>query len=187
MDNEQQQQQNDIYHFEQALAADLTQYLLSHHLIDAHLPDAPDLEQLWPTLAQAYLPDALREMNAYPVTTLGWMMYIGMAMARYWDDDWAVYSAVPGNLYEYMLRKTDYDHLDEYISSHVLMLSDADAEALSALVAECASRTLHALSHAPFEAGTPQAFRAFIAALHTLYRFGLFIELRTLGYHMTQL
>ena len=72
---------------EEKIRQDLYQYLLSRGKIDERMPECPDLEDKWPELAQAYLPDGIREFNAYPTVSLGWVMFIGMAMATYWDKD----------------------------------------------------------------------------------------------------
>ena len=32
---------------------------------DAHLPEAPDLEELWQKVGESYLPDAIREFAKY--------------------------------------------------------------------------------------------------------------------------
>lgn len=62
---------------------DLTQYLLSRGLIDEILPTTPDIADKWQQIAEAYLPDGIREFALYPTAALGWMMYIGMAIAKY--------------------------------------------------------------------------------------------------------
>ena len=36
------------------------------------------------------------------------------------------------------------------------------------------------------EAGSKEAFRTFVAALHQMYLMGIAVELRSLGYHMTK-
>ena len=61
---------------------DLTQYLLSRGLIDEILPTTPDIADKWQQIAEAYLPDGIREFALYPTAALGWMMYIGMAIAN---------------------------------------------------------------------------------------------------------
>lgn len=73
---------------------DLYQYLLSKNRVDEHLPEAPDLESLWSKIGESYLPDAMREFNKYPTVALGWIMFVGMALAKYWDTDWELYSKV---------------------------------------------------------------------------------------------
>ena len=40
---------------------DLTQYLLSRGLIDEILPTTPDIADKWQQIAEAYLPDGIRE------------------------------------------------------------------------------------------------------------------------------
>ena len=87
-------EENRTKEFEDTFHKDLASYLEAHDLIDKHFPEAPDIEALWATLGESYLPDALREWNHYPTVALGWMMYIGMAIAYYWDEDWERYSHV---------------------------------------------------------------------------------------------
>ena len=45
---------------EQLFHNDLHRYLSSIKLVDKRLPEAPDLEELWPKLAQSYMPDGVR-------------------------------------------------------------------------------------------------------------------------------
>ena len=99
---------------------DLTQYLLSRGLIDEILPTTPDIADKWQQIAEAYLPDGIREFALYPTAALGWMMYIGMAIAKYWDEDWELYNKVD-NLYLYLRDRIDYDHMDEYRLSRTLV------------------------------------------------------------------
>lgn len=170
--------------YEQIFKNDLKEYLLSHGKVDERLPEAPDLEALWLKIGQAYLPDGMREYNSYPTVALGWMMYTGMALAKYWDEDWEVYGKVE-NLYTYLLGKTDYDHLDDYIRGKVLQLTAEESKSLELLVGECASRTYSQIRRLRIEPSTNEAFHAFLAALHQMYLFGIAIELKTLGYRMT--
>ena len=72
--------------FENLLQKDLHQYLLSKNLIDSHLPECPDIENKWTEIGAAYLADGVREFNAYPTVSLGWCMFLGMAMAQFWDE-----------------------------------------------------------------------------------------------------
>ena len=65
--------------FETIFKDDLYQYLLSHNEVDERLPEAPDLDELWQKIAEAYIPDAIREFPNYPTVALGWIMYVGMA------------------------------------------------------------------------------------------------------------
>lgn len=63
--------ENNKINVEEIIKNDLYQYLTSKDLVDQHLPEAPDLEQLWAKVGESYLPDALREFNKYPTVSLG--------------------------------------------------------------------------------------------------------------------
>ncbi len=177
---------NNTHDIEQAFHNDLHRYLVSINKVDERFPDAPDIEEQWQKVGEAYLPDAMREFASYPTVALGWIMFVGMAVAKYWDDDWELYSKVP-NLYTYLRDRIDFDHLDDYVCQHVLLQDDAQHSATTRLVAECASRTYNNMLHLGLEPGTPETFRAFVAALHQMYIMGAAIELNALGYHMTKL
>lgn len=169
----------------QRVKDDLKQYLLRERQIDEILPSCPDVEELWKKIATSYLPDGIREFQAYPVSSLGWMMYIGMAVASYWDSDWEIYSKIE-DLYVYMRNKRGYDYLDEYIREEVLTLSETESQKLEKLIGECASRTNNLLCHAHIEPGTQQAFQAYTDSLEQLYLFGCAIQLHKMGYKMVK-
>lgn len=171
--------------FEQNIHEDLHRYLTSISEVDEHLPESPDIEMLWPKLAQSYIPDGLREYAAYPTVSLGWMMYIGMAVAVMWDTDWTTFSQ-RDNLYADLRDVRGYDALDEYVRQDVLRLEGEAYTQMERLVGECASRTDAQLRRAHIEPGTPAAFRAYVACLHQLYLMGAAVALRRLGYHMTK-
>lgn len=171
--------------FEQQIHDDLQRYLLAQNEIDAHFPSAPDLEELWPVVAQDYMPDGVREFAGYPTVSLGWMMYVGMAVAALWDADWQTYGQRP-HLYEDLRNVRGYDALDEYVREGVLNFSGDAYTALERLVGECASRTHALLRRAAHEPGTPEAFHAYVACLHQLYLHGVAVQLKRMGYRMTK-
>ena len=78
--------------FEDQLHQDLHQFLLSIEEVDKHLPECIDVEEKWEDMARAYIPDGIREFNSFPSASLGWMMYLGMAVAQLWDLEWATFS-----------------------------------------------------------------------------------------------
>ncbi len=170
--------------FEDVIRKDLHGYLHGIGKLDGRLPECPDVEAQWEPIAKAYLPDGVREFNGYPTVSLGWMMYIGIAVAKFWDTEWEIYSNV-SDLYVYIRDKRGYDNLDEYVRENVLMLSGDDYDAMEKLVGECASRVYNMLRHSGMEAGTPEAFRAYVSCLHQLYLMGVAMQLNRMGYHMT--
>ena len=100
--------------FEDKLHQDLHQFLQSMKEVDERLPECPDVEDKWEEIAKAYITDGIREFQTYPYASLGWMMYIGMAVAKMWDTEWDIYSKID-DLYAYMRDKRGYDSMDEYI------------------------------------------------------------------------
>lgn len=154
-------------------------------VIDMPMAECPDVEALWESIAEEYLPDGLREYGQYPNVSLGWMMFIGMAVAKRWDTDWDTYADQP-NKYATLRDVRGYDYMDEYIIEEVLQL-DADTQKhISALVADTAVRTDSLLRHSAIEAGTKEAFQAYVAALHQLYLMGMAVQLFHMGYRMTK-
>ena len=197
--------------FEDKLHQDLHQFLLSMNEIDVRMPECPDVEEKWESIAKAYIPDGIREFQEFPSASLGWMMYIGMAVAKLWDTEWEVmeqreqsdacidsaesqqnstggqiYSNLD-NLYVYLRDKRGYDSMDEYIREEVLQLTGVDYTALEKLVGECASRVYNALMHQRIEPGTKEAFNAYVSCLHQLYLMGVAMQLKRMGYHMTKM
>lgn len=165
---------------------DLHEYLLAHDLVDLRLPECPDVEQKWDETAMAYLPDGIREFNEFPMASLGWMMFVGMAISHMWDVDWQHYGGC-SDLYQQLRDARGYDSLDDHVMEDVLQLDEQARGKLSGIVAECAGRALSALSHCQAEPGSQEAFKAYVACLKQLYLMGMAMELKRLGYRMCKL
>lgn len=172
--------------FEDRVKEDLHQYLLSRQEIDEKLPEAPDIESKWDAIAQSYIPDGIREYGDYPTVSLGWMMYVGMGVAKLWDDDdWEIYSKIE-DLYAYMRDKGGYDVMDEYIRAGILGLGMPDYDTTEQLVQECAGRTYAMLRRENIEPGTKEAYFSYVDCLHQLYLMGSAVQLHRMGYHMVK-
>ena len=172
--------------FEDKLHQDLHQFLLMLREVDEHLPECPDVEEKWENIAKSYIPDGIREFGDYPTVSLGWMMYVGMAVAKLWDTEWEIYSELP-DLYVYIRDKRGYDCMDDYIREEILQLSGGEYVALEKMVGECAARVHNALTRQQIEPGTKEAFNAYVSSLHQLYLMGVAVQLRRMGYHMTKI
>ncbi len=172
--------------FENKLSKDLHQYLIAMGKVDERMPECPDVEEKWEPIAQSYLVDGIREFADYPTVSLGWMMYIGMAVAKYWDSEWEIYSKIE-DLYLYIRDKRGYDCMDEYVREEVLLLEGDDYDALEKLVGECASRAHNALLHQHLDPGSKEAFYGYVVCLHQLYLMGAAVQLKRMGYHMTKM
>ena len=171
---------------EEIIRKDLHQYLQHQGEVDEILPDAPDIEEKWEEIAQAYMPDGIREYTHYPNVSLGWMMYTGMAVACFWDKDWETYGALD-NLYTYLRDKRGFDYMDEYVRQDILGLKDKAYDDMEKLVGECAARTNHTLRRRSIEPGTREAFDAYVACLHQMYLMGAAVWLKRMGYKMSEM
>ncbi len=172
--------------FEERLLQDLYTHLKLHGEVDDMMPDAPDIEEKWVPVANAYLADGIREFQDYPLTSLGWMFYVGMAVAAMWDKDWVCYSQVE-DLYAMLRDVRGFDEMDEHIAQDWLGLDEKKQDDLSRLVGNLAARTYNYLMRAGLEPCTAQAMQAYMACLHQLYLMGACVQLHRMGYHMTAL
>ena len=171
--------------FSTTLLSNLHRFLVERGMVDERLPECPDVEGKWPIIAEAYLPDGIREFADYPVASLVWMMFIAMAVTKFWDQDWQKYDQVE-DLYALLRDARGYDHLDEYVLDEVLDLHGDAAEQMQTLVGDCAERVKRALFARDIEPGTVEAFKAYVACLQTMYHMGMAIQLKAMGYHMVK-
>ena len=86
-----------------------------------------------------------------------------------------------------MRDKRGFDSMDEYIREDVLLLQGIDYTVLEKVAGECASRVYNALMHQRYEPGTKEAFNGYVSCLHQLYLFGIAMQLKRMGYHMTKM
>ncbi|NPD80580.1 hypothetical protein HPS57_01090 [Prevotella sp. PINT] len=169
--------------FEEGIHKAVYLLLLRGNLIDERMPDMPDIDSQWESIATEYLPDGIREFQNYPLVSLGWMMYVGMAVAHLWDKDW-VKALGAGNLYTYMRSLRGYDLMDEAIREKVLNLKGEKYNAVEKIVGNCSQTALDILRKENIEPGTPMAFHAYLRTLKEMYRLGAATELFRLGYRM---
>ena len=99
---------NIVEKYHDTFESTLRSYLSERDLIDPVLPECDDVEQKWEQIATSFMPDALREFGDYPDAVLAWMMYLGMAVAKYWDVEWSIYDNIQ-DLYKYIREKRNYN------------------------------------------------------------------------------
>lgn len=152
-------------------------------LLNGQLLETPDITDKWHPMAAEYVADAIKEFAQYPTVALGWAMYIGMAVARYWDEDWQIYDALP-NLYLHIRDKRGFDYLDEVVRGDILGLKDEAFKTCEDQVRSCAQLALDQMRHEQIEAGSVMAFHVFARSIKVLYRIGAAVELRRSGYNL---
>lgn len=163
----------------------LLQYLRQENVVGERFPICPDVEDKWNAMLHAYLPDGVREFNEYPMVSLGWTMFLGMALAKFWDEDWEIYGALNTlSLYEGIRDKRGFDEMDEYILEDILKLDEEGCKKMTDIVAECASITNTVLRKESIEPGTKEALEAYMESLHQMYLMGMAVQLNAMGYKM---
>ena len=161
----------------------LLQYLRQEGAVGERFPICQDVEDKWENILNAYMPDGVREYNEYPMVSLGWIMFVGMAMAKYWDVDWEKY-ADKNDIYENLREKRGYDEMDEYILEEVLEFDEEKCKKVTDIVADCACITNTFLRNQNIEPGTKAAVEAYFECLHQLYLMGMAMQLNDMGYKM---
>lgn len=121
------QQEEYLNQFELNLTRTLIKVLTQQNRLSGTLLPSPDLDDKWEAIAEPYIADAVKEIATYPTVALGWMMYVGMAVAHLWDIDWSVYGNID-HLYEYLRDKRGFDRLDEYIRETTLGIRPTEPE-----------------------------------------------------------
>ncbi len=187
------QSENYLEKFEEKIRETMYSALLSKQLVDKRMPDMPDIDEQWMPVLKSYLPDGIREFAKYPLVSIGWMMYIGMAVAQLWDEDdeevaLSRLSVIvqDKNVYEYLRDQRGFDCLDEYVREDVLHHTGEEYKSDEKLVGDMAQMVNSMLRREGIEPGTPMAFRAYVNVLHQMYIMGAAMQLYRLGYRMTK-
>lgn len=167
--------------YEQNLTQKLVQLLTGWNRLNGELLASADLDELWNTLAEGYLPDGVREIAKYPTVSLGWMMYVGMAVAHLWDKDWDTLRKQP-DAYARLRAPRGFDAMDEHIMEDILKLKKEEVASAEEVVRTCATLALNQIRHEGVEPQSPMAFHIYVRSIHALYLVGISTELYRLGY-----
>lgn len=170
-----------IQQFEERLTQTLLRLCTAHDALGGTLLSTPDIDQHWQKLAPEYMADSVPQIQDYPVVSVAWAAYIGMAIAWGWDADWERMKRLS---YATLYGPRGYDDMDEHIVKDLLdlPLDGEEAKKLAELWRICGEQTVAAIRHEGIEPQSPMAFYVFAAACETMYRFGAAVELKRLGY-----
>ncbi|MCF0236233.1 MAG: hypothetical protein HUK09_05965 [Bacteroidaceae bacterium] len=182
------EQQQYLQQFQAQLTQQLLRLATDAKALEGQLLETADLEARWEDIAAAYLVDGVKEIADYPHVAVGWMVYVGMAMAQLWDTDWERVSQ-QSDLYALVRDPRGFDCLDEWVREDLLgMQRDGeDYRACENLVRALAQSTLDAIRHENVEPQSPLAFHIYTHSLHALFQIGIAIELFRLGYRYSKL
>jgi len=172
----------DIY--EDKLQDNLLKLASSLGMLGGTLLASDDIDEKWREFAPEFMQEAVKNFNAYPEFTLACSAYCGMAMAKYWDEDWGRNHS---RKFETLLGSRGFDNMDDHIVEDVLgkPLDSTEAGVLVKTM-ECITSSAYSfLRHSDIEAGTASAFHALARTCKVLYRIGEAMELKALGYSYT--
>lgn len=169
--------------FELSLTEKLIQLCRSNNYLEGVFPSTDDINGLWMKLAPEYLADAVGQVRDYPVVSVAWAAYMGMAVANGWDRDWAKTSQME---YSTLYGARRFDDMDEHIVSDILNipLASDEARALEDMVRRCGELTVDLIRHEQVEPQSALAYHIFVRASRAMYRVGAAMELKRLGYRM---
>lgn len=163
---------------------DLTRHLLEVCTGDGYLKgtllSSPDIDDAWMLYAPSFYGDAVRNFNEYPEYCLGCAGYLGMAVAHYWDKDWARHREDP---YESFQGERGFDDMDDHITDKILHERKCSVPAMQS----AAASAWHFLMREAPEPGTAEAYRLFLVTVEVMFQIGASIELCRLGYKLEKL
>ena len=170
---------------EARLQENLLRLCLSFGMTGDVLLSSDDIDGKWKEFAPEFMADAVKNFNSYPEFTLACAAFAGMAVAKFWDEDWGRHHGEP---YSVLLGSRGFDNMDDHIVADILGYEPGSAEA-GALVSfmECLSQSAwDFIRHSAIEAGTADAFHMLARAARVMFRTGAGIELKRLGYRFQQ-
>lgn len=167
--------------FELKLEEELLALCTSRKMLAGVLLSSEDMDAKWHDLAPNYVADAVKEVTNYPVVSVAWAGYLGMAVAKLWDEDWAKGQAMP---YANYYGERRFDDMDENIVKHILHLDleSEEAKRIEEILRACGEKTIDLIRYEQIEPQSVMAFHVFARSVKAMYRIGVALELYSLGY-----
>ena len=167
--------------FEQNLQKELLRLCTSYKMLDGVLLESDDLEERWHTIAPEYVADAVKEIKDYPLVSVAWSSYLGLAAAFEWDKDWEKYKDAP---YQSYYGPNGFDDMDEHITQKILGLSldNQVAKDFEDMIRRCAQTTVTFIRREEVQPQSEMAFYIYARAIKVMFRIGAAMELKRLGY-----
>lgn len=172
--------------FELGLLEKLTLLCRSYGKLKDIFPSSQDIDDFWQVMAPEYLADAVQQVRDYPVVSVAWASYFGMAVANGWDKDWKALMTTP---YNEFYGSRGFDDMDEHIVADILgiPLNTPQSQELEDMVRRCGELAIDLIRHEDVEPQSPLAYHIFARACRAMFRIGAAWELERLGYKMQPL
>lgn len=176
--------EENIYYqmFAEKLEQELLRLCTEMNLLKGSLLTTEDFDRKWKEFAPEYMADSVKEIALYPDAAVAWAGYAGMAVARWWHDDWKRYSTYP---YGKLHGKRGFDDMDEHILYDILGLKKGSGKArqLEEAMKRCATRAIGMIRHENIEPQSQRAFYVYAQTEKVMFRIGASLILHQLGYH----
>lgn len=169
--------------YESNLLQEMLRTCSSLGMLDRELLSSEDIDQKWKEWVPEYIAEALPEVNSYPEFAIACAGYAGMAVAKWWDEDWGRHH---GAKYESMHGSRGFDDMDEHIVQNILglALDSIEAKQIMNIMLCCAQKAITFIQHEHIEHQTVKAFHIFARTVKVMYKIGAAIQLRRLGYKL---
>lgn len=169
--------------YEQKLEAVLIDICRSKEFVEDQLIVVDELIDAWHKAAPEYVADAIPQIKEYPTVAIAWAGYFGMAVATLWDKQWEAY-ARRDELYTMFSAPRGFDSMDEYILEETMgiKLDSKEALELEDLMRNCAYAAVAMIRKECVEPQTKEAFHIFARSAKVLFKIGVAVRLKQLGY-----
>lgn len=172
--------------YEKNLTEALLRVCTSLGMLNGTLLETEDIDGKWKEYAPEYIAEALKEFNSYPEVAIAWAGYIGMAVAEFWDTDWAGHH---NDKYVSLHGTQGFDNMDDHIMVDILkhQLDSAEAKQLTLMMQTCAQQCINYMRHEEIEHQTTKAFHIFARTVRSMFKIGASIQLKQKGYRFEKL
>ena len=167
--------------FEAALRRELIKLCTEFEMMNGQLLRSEDIDAKWDEFARDYMIDAVHEFNEYPEVALAWAAFLGMGVARHWDEDWRRHAS---DTYASYYGSRGFDDMDDHIIRDVLgyALDSKEATDISTMLSSCAQLVLTLIRREGFESQSVEAYYVLIRSVKVMFQIGQSLELYRLGY-----
>lgn len=178
---------NKVYleNFESRIMDELLRLCTQYKVLEGTLLATDDIDARWHELAPEYVDDAVPNIADYPTVAIAWAGYLGMAVAHYWDADWASHSK---DEYKAYYGEQGFDDMDEHIVRDIIgfHLESQEAKNIEQMMRRLGEQALTLIRRENIEPQSPMAFHVFARAIKVMFRIGASMELKRLGYKFEQ-
>lgn len=152
--------------------------------LKGQLIEIEELDLKWKEIAPEYMVDAVPEIAYYPMVSIAWAGYLGLALGHLWDKDWATYEKQE-NLYSLLRNPRAFDAMDEYIVEEILglKLDSKDYQRIESILQSLSETALTLIRRENIGPQTTDAFHIYSHTVKVMYKIGVAIELHRLGYN----